>query len=348
MSELTDRAVPRDSIVLVTGANGFLGSHISDQFLHYGYRVRGTVRNLEKNAWLKRHFEEKYGAGRFELVEVADMATEKAFHAVVKGVSIVAHTASVVSLDPNPNNTIPVVISGSLNALKAAYDEPSVQRFICTSSSASVYNPLDEPDDKVTQDTWNEVAIREAWKEPPYEPERGMMAYAAGKAQAEKEIWQFHKERRHERADLVVNTSEQPLDQRRLSRPLDPVNQGYTSTSAFIPLLCKGATMPMHPFFPRQYFIHVQDTGRLHVAAAILSTVKDERIFAFAGRFSWDRVLSILREARSTRSFLNDFSGGDDPHEIQGREKAENLLRVLGRPGWTSLEESVADNIRDL
>lgn len=85
MSELTDRAVPRDSIALVTGANGFLGSHISDQFLHHGYRVRGTVRDLEKNAWLEKHFEEKYGAGRFELVQVADMATEKAFHAVTKG-----------------------------------------------------------------------------------------------------------------------------------------------------------------------------------------------------------------------------------------------------------------------
>ena len=85
MSELTERAVPRDSIVLVTGANGFLGSHISDQFLHYGYRVRGTVRSLEKNAWLEKHFEEKYGAGCFELVKVADMAAEKAFHGVIKG-----------------------------------------------------------------------------------------------------------------------------------------------------------------------------------------------------------------------------------------------------------------------
>ncbi|KAL2673956.1 hypothetical protein Neosp_012402 [[Neocosmospora] mangrovei] len=302
MSELTDRAVPRDSIALVTGANGFLGSHISDQFLHYGYRVRGTVRNLEKSAWLEKRFKEKYGAGRFELVQVADMTAEKAFHAVAKGVSIVAHTASVVSLDPDPNNTIPLVISGSLNALKAAYDQPSVKRFVSTSSSASAYNPLDEPGE-VTQDTWNEIAIREAWKDPPYEPERGMAVYAAGKAQAEKEIWRFHNEHRHERSDLVVNT---------------------------------------------KYYVNVQDTGRLHVAAAILQSVKDERIFAFAGRFSWDKVLSILREAQPTKTFPDDFSGGDDPHVIQGRDKAENLLRVLGRPGWTSLEESVTDNIRDL
>ncbi|RSL66561.1 hypothetical protein CEP54_003649 [Fusarium duplospermum] len=344
MAELTDRAVPRDSLVLVTGANGLLGSHISDQFLHYGYRVRGTVRNIEKNAWLVKHFEEKYGVGRFELVQVADMAAEKAFHQLT-GVSIVVHTASVVSLDPDPNKTIPLVIFGSLNALKAAYDEPSVIQFVYTSSSASLYSPLDEPSGVVTQDTWNEEGIRQAWKEPPYEPERGMAVYAAGKAQAEKEIWRFHKEHRDDRADLVVNSV---LPDCNLGKPLDPVNQGYPSTSGFIPLLCKGETFPMHPFFPRQYYVHPRDTARLHVAAAILSDVKEERIFAFAERFSWDKVLAILREAQPNKSFPDDFSGGDDPHEIQGRDRAQNLLRILGQPGWTSLEDAVAENIEDL
>ncbi|RTE80695.1 hypothetical protein BHE90_004796 [Fusarium euwallaceae] len=344
MLELTDRAIPRYSLVLVTGANGLLGSHISDQFLHYGYRVRGTVRNLEKNAWLVKHFEEKYGAGRFELVQVADMATEKAFHELT-GISVVVHTASVVSLDPDPNKTIPLVISGSLNALKAAYDESSVKRFIYTSSSASLYNPLDEPSEVVTQDTWNEEAIRQAWKEPPYEPQRGMAVYAAGKTQAEKEIWRFHREHRHERADLVVNTV---LPDSNLGKPLDPVNQGYPSTSEFIPLLCKGQTFPMHPFFPRQYYVHPQDTARLHVAAAILSDVKEERIFAFAERFSWDKVLTLLREAHPNRTFPDDFSAGDDPHEIQGRDRAENLLRILGQPGWISLKDAVVENIDGL
>lgn len=97
-----------------------------------------------------------------------------------------------------------------------------------------------------------------------------------------------------------------------------------------------------------EYYVNVGDTGRLHVAAAIIPAVKDQRIFAFAGRFSWDKVLAILREVQPTKTFPDDFSGGDDPHEIQGRDKAENLLRVLGRPGWTSLEESVTGNIRDL
>ena len=63
-----------DSLIFVTGVNGFLGSHIANQFLLAGYRVKGTVRNLKKNAWLRELFHERYGQGRFEVVEVEDLS----------------------------------------------------------------------------------------------------------------------------------------------------------------------------------------------------------------------------------------------------------------------------------
>ena len=43
-------AIPSGSTVLVTGVNGFLASHIADQFLRLGYSVIGTVRDAAKNA----------------------------------------------------------------------------------------------------------------------------------------------------------------------------------------------------------------------------------------------------------------------------------------------------------
>ena len=43
-------------LVLVTGASGFLGTGVTLAFLEQGYRVRGTVRSLEKGqAWEKKH-----------------------------------------------------------------------------------------------------------------------------------------------------------------------------------------------------------------------------------------------------------------------------------------------------
>lgn len=78
-------ALPRDSIVVVTGANGFVGSHIADKFLSFGYRVRGTVRSLEKSAWMTPCFEKKHGKGRFEVWHVPAMEAPDAFAGVVKG-----------------------------------------------------------------------------------------------------------------------------------------------------------------------------------------------------------------------------------------------------------------------
>lgn len=85
MSPLDNLVVPKGSTVLVTGANGLLGSHISKQFLEFGYNVRGTVRDPEKNAWLKAAFDKEYGQGRFGLFQVPDMVADGAFDEAVKG-----------------------------------------------------------------------------------------------------------------------------------------------------------------------------------------------------------------------------------------------------------------------
>ncbi|KAH0423425.1 hypothetical protein CcaCcLH18_12207 [Colletotrichum camelliae] len=82
---MANLAVPKGSTVLVTGANGLLGSHVAKQFLEYGYKVRGTVRSPEKVAWLPAAFDKQYGQGNFELVQVSDMAAEGAFDEATKG-----------------------------------------------------------------------------------------------------------------------------------------------------------------------------------------------------------------------------------------------------------------------
>lgn len=78
-------AIPYGSFVVVSGASGFIGSHVADQALAAGYKVRGTTRSSQKNAWLHKYFQEKYGSDSFELVEVPDMSAEGAFDEVVKG-----------------------------------------------------------------------------------------------------------------------------------------------------------------------------------------------------------------------------------------------------------------------
>ena len=47
---------------------------------------------------------------------------------------------------------------------------------------------------------------------------------------------------------------------------------------------------------PPQYYVNVQDTARLHVIALVNPSVKDERVFAFAGPFDFNDILGVLRK----------------------------------------------------
>ena len=122
-------AIPKDSIVLVTGVNGYIASHVADQLLAAGYRVRGTTRALSKVQSLSALWEQKFGKGRFEAIVVEDMSPEGAFDEAIKGttchawaegqnadqitgVSGVAHLATITTFDHDPNKVIPGTISG--------------------------------------------------------------------------------------------------------------------------------------------------------------------------------------------------------------------------------------------
>jgi len=84
------------------------------------------------------------------------------------------------------------------------------------------------------------------------------------------------------------------------------------------------------------------------VGCQVTYQVKDERIFAYAGRFNWDTVLDILRKHNPGREFIPNFHGGVDANVIKPAARAEDLLRQIGRTGWTSLEESILANTEDL
>jgi len=145
-------AIPRDSLILVTGINGFIGSHVADQLLEAGYRVRGTTPTIAKAQNLCALWEKKFGMGRVEITTVPDMSKDGAFDEAVKGmphslktpkfdsereitgVAGIAHAASNLSFSSNPNDVIPDVLAGVRHILESAVKQLSVKRFVYTSS----------------------------------------------------------------------------------------------------------------------------------------------------------------------------------------------------------------------
>jgi nucleoside-diphosphate-sugar epimerase len=88
----SDLALPRGSLVLVTGSNGYIASHIVDHLLQLGYRVRGTIR--QPKPWLNEYFTDKYGEGKFETAIVPKIDVVGAFKEPLKGVDGIIHAVN--------------------------------------------------------------------------------------------------------------------------------------------------------------------------------------------------------------------------------------------------------------
>ncbi|KAK1673867.1 NAD dependent epimerase/dehydratase [Colletotrichum godetiae] len=340
-------AIPKGSTVLVTGANGFIGSHVCNELLQLGFNVRGTVRDVSKCAWLPEALKRQRPKGDFMLVSLPDMEKEGVFDSATEGVSAVIHAASPVSFSPNPESVIPRSITVALNALRAANKATSVKRFIFTSSSVAAALP--QPEKKgieVTSDSWNTESVEIAWREAPYHPQRAWHIYAASKVEAEMAVWKFYHENIRRRYDLIVSSV---LPGTNFGRALDATNQGHSSTSSFIESLWNGTHVDRLASIPPQYFVDVEDNARLHVAAAVLPNVRSERIFAWAEPFNFDTVLDILRTHFPEKNFVDNFHHYRELSVVsQPQSRAVELLRQLGREGFVPLKQSVLLNVEDL
>ena len=140
--------------VTVTGATGFIASHLVQQLLERGHHVRGTVRNLQRRE-ATAHLRALPGAERLELVE-ADLRDPGGFDVAVRGATCVMHTASPYMLtvkDPQRDLVEPAV-AGTRHVLRACAAEPGITRVVVTSSVAAVTDAPD-PSRAVTEADWN-------------------------------------------------------------------------------------------------------------------------------------------------------------------------------------------------
>ena len=120
--------------VLVTGAGGFIGSHMAERLLRDGFEVR-VLDNFSSG----RRDNLLSFADEIELVE-GDIQSYERVHTAVRGCHLIVHQAALPSVprsvqDPLTSNASNVI--GTLNVLLAARDS-GVQRVVCASSS-SVY-----------------------------------------------------------------------------------------------------------------------------------------------------------------------------------------------------------------
>jgi nucleoside-diphosphate-sugar epimerase len=201
-------AIPQGSWVLVTGATGHIAAHTTKLFLERGFKVRGTVRDVKAAVWLTQGFFKPFAdRGDLELVHVPDLGADHAFDEAIKGVSAIAHIASVLSWSANPNEVIPQVINSIDSILDAALNEPLVKSFVYTSSIAAAVDLTPGTTTHATPDTWNDRTVKLAWAPPPHTPDHWHLVYQASKVEAEKAVWVFVNKNKPHFAVNVVSPS---------------------------------------------------------------------------------------------------------------------------------------------
>ena len=134
---------------LVTGSAGFIGSHLVEELLRRGGRVRAFVRynSAGRTGWL-----EDVPEALRERLEVfyGDIRDARAVHQAVQGCRRIYHLAALIGIPYSyvaPDSYVEVNVQGTLNVLNAGRDL-GVERIVITSTSevygTALYTPIDE------------------------------------------------------------------------------------------------------------------------------------------------------------------------------------------------------------
>ncbi len=135
--------------VLVTGADGFIGSHLTELLVEKGYQVKAFAYYNSFNTW---GWLDTLPADKMREIEVfsGDIRDPNGVREAMKGVDEVFHLAALIAIPfsyHSPDSYVDTNIKGTLNILQAAR-ELETERIMITSTSevygTAQYVPIDE------------------------------------------------------------------------------------------------------------------------------------------------------------------------------------------------------------
>ena len=307
--------------VLVTGAGGFIGSHLVERLVAEGYRVRALVRY---NSAADPRNLSLFPRETFEKLDIlfGDITDARLVEEAVEGCDAVFHLAALIGIPYSyhaPASYVNVNIGGTLHVLEACRRH-GVRRMIHTSTSevygTALYTPIDEE-----------------------HPLQGQSPYSASKIGADKLAESYFRS-----FDLPVVTL----------RPFNTFGPRQ-SARAVIPTVLAQAlagaeTIRLGNLEARRDLNYVADTVQAFLLAADTEGIEGETIHFGSGR---DHSIRELAER------CLEIAGSDASLEVAEErlrpEKSEvGLLqcspekakRLLGWEPASSLEEEIAETAR--
>lgn len=147
---------------LVTGADGFIGSHLTQLLLREGYDVRALAQYNSFNNW--GWLEDVPASDRLEIV-TGDVRDPDFCRHIARGVDQIFHLAALIAIPYSyvaPDSYVDTNVKGTLNICQAARDE-GVGRLLITSTSevygTARYVPIDEKHPRQPQSPYSASKI---------------------------------------------------------------------------------------------------------------------------------------------------------------------------------------------
>jgi NAD dependent epimerase/dehydratase len=150
--------------ILVTGADGFIGSHLTEYLVDAGFKVKAFVYYNSFNSW---GWLDTFSKEKLEKIEVfsGDIRDPNGVRSAMKDIDVVFHLAALIAIPysyHSPDSYIDTNIKGTLNILQAARDF-GTEKVLVTSTSevygTARYVPIDEMHPRQGQSPYSATKI---------------------------------------------------------------------------------------------------------------------------------------------------------------------------------------------
>ncbi|NCO38778.1 MAG: NAD-dependent dehydratase [Armatimonadetes bacterium CG_4_10_14_3_um_filter_66_18] len=306
--------------VLVTGAGGFIGSHVVEATVRDGHQVRALVRYNSRGS---SGFLDDLDAEIRESVEVVfgDLRDEESVAKAAEGVDAILHLGALIAIPYSyeaPRATIETNVIGTTNVLSAAR-RLGVRRVVHTSTSevygTALYAPIDEK-----------------------HPLQGQSPYSASKIAADKIVESYH------RSFGIPTVTIRPFN------TFGPRQSARAVIPTIISQLLKGPQVRLGALHPTRDLTFVEDTAWAFVLAAQAQGVDGEEINLGTGQ-----EISIGDLATKIAALMEREIEivSDDQRQRPAKSEVERLIadnskakRLLAWEPQVGLDEGVRRTVR--
>lgn len=150
--------------ILVTGADGFIGSHLTEYLVDAGFKVKAFVYYNSFNSW---GWLDSFPKEKLDKIEIftGDIRDPNGVRSAMKDIDVVFHLAALIAIPysyHSPDSYVDTNIKGTLNVLQAARDL-GTSKILVTSTSevygSACYVPIDEEHPRQGQSPYSATKI---------------------------------------------------------------------------------------------------------------------------------------------------------------------------------------------